>query len=705
MSARLTAIGDQWLVTLIDAVDAPPVRRDPARDAAHRRKAQRPRRRLDRPAGPHVRVTTGSSRRGPAPRMATRSRSTATWSARRRASAAGSSSAAILELLTYETDAVVISTFVSVKRNGTYAIAQKPAGMTTYFSFIAQSSMLAAISAAYAAGEGLAAMRRMYTPGRTGSSRCSGAVHRWRAARHRAGLPRVLARPLPGRHPAHRRRHVPRGRGPAHRAAATGRRRHDHGHGQGRARRARPVRRVRDQPRAHRRARRARSGCSACCSRPSSRSRRDELPARAVPPPRRGHGARAAVLLGEQARSARAARAPAPRGSSCSRLPTPSSTSAAPAARRVRASSARLPRACSPSSSASPRYFSRRGPRLVRRDPPRPPLAHRRRPRHAAAGGRRDDGTTLAVVVPTFRAPGALSRAASTALGRQRRAFDEVVVATRGRRPGRRRRGARARRSRARSSSWTHPGSLAAMAAGAHATTSDVVCFTDDDAVPPADVARAARRGDCPPPRAVGGVGGRDVLVDDGVAERRAAAPPTSAGSRWFGRHVGGHHLGAGHARDVAFLKGVNSRLPARRARRSRAGCAARAPRRTSRSPSAATRARSATASSTTLRLVVEHHPADPPGRRPARRPDRAARSADAAYNLVVAIGGRAGLAASPTPRSSGTAARPARARARGARARRPDDRAAPRPLGARHARGRLGARARSRADLRDLRL
>ncbi len=69
----------------------------------------------------------------------------------------------ILELLTYETDAVVISTFVSVKRNGTYAIAQKPAGITTYFSFIAQSSMLAAISAAYAAGEGLAAMRRMYT--------------------------------------------------------------------------------------------------------------------------------------------------------------------------------------------------------------------------------------------------------------------------------------------------------------------------------------------------------------------------------------------------------------------------------------------------------------------------------------------------------------------------------------------------------------
>ena len=69
----------------------------------------------------------------------------------------------VLELLTYETDAVVISTFVSVARNGTFTIAQKPAGMTTYFAGIAQSSTLAAISAAYAAKEGLSAMRRMYS--------------------------------------------------------------------------------------------------------------------------------------------------------------------------------------------------------------------------------------------------------------------------------------------------------------------------------------------------------------------------------------------------------------------------------------------------------------------------------------------------------------------------------------------------------------
>jgi O-antigen/teichoic acid export membrane protein len=69
----------------------------------------------------------------------------------------------VLELLTYETDAVVISTFVSLRRNGTFGIAQKPAGMSTYFAGIAQTSTLAALSAAYAAREGLASMRRMYT--------------------------------------------------------------------------------------------------------------------------------------------------------------------------------------------------------------------------------------------------------------------------------------------------------------------------------------------------------------------------------------------------------------------------------------------------------------------------------------------------------------------------------------------------------------
>lgn len=69
----------------------------------------------------------------------------------------------VLEALTYETDPIVIGTFVSVARTGTYGISQRAARQTTYFGFIAQTSILSAMSASHAAGEGLAAMRRMYT--------------------------------------------------------------------------------------------------------------------------------------------------------------------------------------------------------------------------------------------------------------------------------------------------------------------------------------------------------------------------------------------------------------------------------------------------------------------------------------------------------------------------------------------------------------
>lgn len=69
----------------------------------------------------------------------------------------------VLEALTYDTDPLIIATFVSVARVGTYSIGQRVARQSTYFAYIAQSSILSAISAAYAANEGLVAMRRMYT--------------------------------------------------------------------------------------------------------------------------------------------------------------------------------------------------------------------------------------------------------------------------------------------------------------------------------------------------------------------------------------------------------------------------------------------------------------------------------------------------------------------------------------------------------------
>jgi len=67
-----------------------------------------------------------------------------------------------LEALTYETDPLVIGAVVGVKRATPYGIGQRVARQSTYFAFIAQTSILPAISAAYAANEGLAAIRRMY---------------------------------------------------------------------------------------------------------------------------------------------------------------------------------------------------------------------------------------------------------------------------------------------------------------------------------------------------------------------------------------------------------------------------------------------------------------------------------------------------------------------------------------------------------------
>jgi len=68
-----------------------------------------------------------------------------------------------LEALTYETDPVVIGALVSVPRVTSYGIGQRVARQSTYFAFIAQTSILPAISAAHAAREGLGAIRRMYT--------------------------------------------------------------------------------------------------------------------------------------------------------------------------------------------------------------------------------------------------------------------------------------------------------------------------------------------------------------------------------------------------------------------------------------------------------------------------------------------------------------------------------------------------------------
>jgi hypothetical protein len=137
----------------------------------------------------------------------------------------------------------------------------------------------------------------------------------------------------------------------------------------------------------------------------------------------------------------------------------------------------------------------------------------------------------------------------------QQHKFDEVIVAAR--------RGDDATVETARSRGVRvviveQPGVVAAMIAGAAATTSDIIAFTDDDARPLTNwseqlVAAFERGGDL-----VGGVGGRDRIFD-GEAARPTSLTADVGRVTWFGRVVGNHHCGQGPAREVAMLKGVNS--------------------------------------------------------------------------------------------------------------------------------------------------
>jgi GT2 family glycosyltransferase len=247
--------------------------------------------------------------------------------------------------------------------------------------------------------------------------------------------------------------------------------------------------------------------------------------------------------------------------------------------------------------------------------------------------------TRYAVIVPTYGRPDDLARCLD-ALGAQRLAFDEIVVATRTDDP------VSASVARASPTACTvleleAHGVLAAMIAGTKVTAADVVCFTDDDAVPPPDwlerLDAALGVG-----ALVGGVGGRDdILGERGVA---LDAPRTSDVGRvtWYGRHVGAHHLGAGPPRDVAFLKGVNAayRRQALGLPRGLRGAGAQA-------HFEIAVGRYARAQGYRLvydpQISVEHYPAQRKGDDQRSAPTPEAIS-DAAYNLVVAIGGLTGL-------------------------------------------------------------
>ena len=566
----------------------------------------------------------------------------------------------VLELLTYETDAVVISTFVSgLQHTGTYGHRAACGG---------HDDVLRLLRAVLDAGRDLGRLRGRRGPRR----RCAGCtrravparravrrVHRRRPARDGA---RLHGRSGSATTPAAWGSPTPRcaSRSPPCSSACRGPRRPPSIMAMGRVGlgvRAQLAAFV-HQPRAHDRSRRPARHDRRDAGDGRRQGRRDQLPARAIPPPRRGHRARAALLLGEQAHARRSAL-----GAGASRL-----VLRVPAAQRQPRA---RPRRCWPSSCSgtiyivvfacvirATRLLLLRGPRLVRRDPPAPPLAHRPQPAHPAPGRAADrpaapDRPTAWSSRPS-RAP-TTSHGASTRSARRRAPSTRSSSRTRADDPE-----AAARRAR-RAEPCTvleveAPGVLAAMAAGARATRADVICFTDDDAVPPTDWLERLR----------GGLRGRRARGRRRWPRRDRRRRPRRRRRATHARRRQGRLVraprrrpppGRGHrtrrrlpeGRELAPTGGARSA--------SRWASAAPAPRCTSRSPSAATRTPSATASVYDPAITVAHHPRRPARARTSATRRRARPSATRRTTSSSRSAARRASCASPTPRSSATAA------------------------------------------------
>ena len=158
----------------------------------------------------------------------------------------------------------------------------------------------------------------------------------------------------------------------------------------------------------------------------------------------------------------------------------------------------------------------------------------------------------VSVLVPSYGRPDSLSRCLA-ALGAQTRAPDEVVVGVRSGDDATRAvvEAARAAGLPVRVAQTATAGVVASMQAALDAATGDIVALTDDDARPfPAWVEGLLAHFQSAPD--VGGVGGRDWQPYERGTARRVGVV------QWFGRVIGNHHLGAGPARNVDVLKGVN---------------------------------------------------------------------------------------------------------------------------------------------------
>jgi hypothetical protein len=179
----------------------------------------------------------------------------------------------------------------------------------------------------------------------------------------------------------------------------------------------------------------------------------------------------------------------------------------------------------------------------------------------------------------------------------------------------------------------TAAGVLEAMAAGLGASTTALVAFTDDDAIPRPDWVERLEAQFIEPD--VGAAGGRDLVGGPHHSDPRRHEVVGRL-SRW-GRLQGNHHIGQGSRRDVDVLKSVNCmyRREAIALPRNLRGAGAQVHFEVAMGLWAASRGWRLVYDPETL---VDHYPGP---RHDLDQRDRAAPSAifDASYNLTFAIG------------------------------------------------------------------
>ena len=163
---------------------------------------------------------------------------------------------------------------------------------------------------------------------------------------------------------------------------------------------------------------------------------------------------------------------------------------------------------------------------------------------------------TISVVIPSYCRPKDLARCLD-ALKKQKRPADEVLVVVRD----------------TDTETWTFvqtfnpeflplrtatvsvSGVVAAMNVGMDAACGDIIAFTDDDAAPHTDWLERIEAHFLSDSN-IGGVGGRDWVYHGTQLEEGEREVVGQV--QWFGRVIGGHHLGVGESREVDVLKGVN---------------------------------------------------------------------------------------------------------------------------------------------------